>query len=90
MTKIYSFGKLAVAVLWIAVLMVAAGFVPEPYARLIIWIGAVTAALHIVEVIVFLSRHSARSTNIPLDAAQVLVFGVLHLWPLTQREPRLP
>jgi uncharacterized protein YhhL (DUF1145 family) len=83
----YYYGKIGAGALWFAVLLAAMGKVPAPFDRLLILVGGVTAVAHVFEMGLFLVKYRERSDNVFSDALQVLVFGVFHLWPLTQRMP---
>ncbi len=41
--------------------------------------GVAVAAIHVLEVLLFVTVLSKRSRNVPMDALLIMIFGVFHL-----------
>jgi uncharacterized protein YhhL (DUF1145 family) len=77
--------KVATVVFWLTAIAIQILNINGPAAWLPI-IALIIAAIHIVEVALFLTRYKDISKTPYKDAALILTFGVFHFYPLVSKK----
>lgn len=83
MKTIAGLGKLLATLFWCVVLANLIDPYAQPFAHLLTLAGAAVLALHIVELALFNGLLRAQP-RVGVARAQVLAFGIFHLWSLPQ------
>lgn len=81
MKTIAGLGKLLATLFWCVVLANLINPYAQPFGELLTLAGAAVFALHVVELALFNGALRAQP-RVAMARAQVLAFGILHLWAL--------
>lgn len=73
--------KITLSAFWVAWALSIASLIPQPYGKIVLWVGGLLLLIHLVEYLA-MKTIIARRNNGEVDFIQTLLFGYGHWLPM--------